>query len=95
MTSFPRPGYSGGTDAETVGPPVAADDWDDLDDVRRAELPEMPSAVAHVLDDWLMRKHGVMSSAHGVGLFLDLLAAEGYRVGPIVVPPSTALGVTE
>jgi hypothetical protein len=60
----------------------------DLDDLTRAQLAELPDlgtalAVANVLDDWLMRLHGIASSAHGVGLFLDLLADEGYRVTKI------------
>lgn len=58
----------------------------DPDDLTRAQLAERAgpeSVVAGVLDDWLMRLHGVTSSAHGVGLFLDLLAAEGYRVTEI------------
>lgn len=61
----------------------------DLDDLTRAQLAELPgpeAAVAGVLDDWLMRLHGVMSSGHGVGLFLDLLADEGYRVTEIPKP---------
>jgi hypothetical protein len=63
----------------------------DIDSLTRADLREwahMPelSAVADVLDDWLLRAHGVTSSAHNVGLFLDLLAAEGYRVEPIEAP---------
>lgn len=60
----------------------------DIDSLTRADLREwahMPelAAVADVLDEWMLRAHGVTSSAHNVGLFLDLLAAEGYRVGPI------------
>lgn len=60
----------------------------DLDRMTRAELSELggaPPVVAQVLDEWNHREHGVTSSAHGVGLFLDLLAAEGYRVEPIEV----------
>lgn len=59
----------------------------DLDDLTRGELAELahlPAAtVADVLDEWLLRAHGITSSAHNVGLFLDLLAADGYRVEPI------------
>lgn len=58
----------------------------DLDDLTRGELAELdgPAAtVADVLDDWVARRFGITSSAHGVGLFLDLLAADGYRVTPI------------
>lgn len=58
----------------------------DLDDLPRSELGEldpMYSTVADVLDDWVARRFGITSSAHGVGLFLDLLAADGYRVTAI------------
>lgn len=60
----------------------------DIDTLTRAELREwahMPelAATADVLDDWLLRAHGVTSSGHNVGLFLDLLAADGYRVTAI------------
>lgn len=63
----------------------------DLDTLTRGQLAEwahMPeiAATADVLDEWLLRAHGVTSSAHNVGLFLDLLAAEGYRVEPIEAP---------
>jgi hypothetical protein len=59
----------------------------DLDSLPRAELREgelgdMPGDVADVLDEWLTQ-HGVMSSNHGVGAFLDALAAVGYRVTKI------------
>lgn len=56
----------------------------DLDDLRRDQLHElgMPGVVADVLDDWLATQHGVMSSNHGVGAFLDELAAPG-RLGPL------------
>lgn len=59
----------------------------DLDSLPRAELGAMPYDVAKVLDVWLHEQHGVISSHHGVGAFLDALAAAGYRVTPIVVPP--------
>jgi hypothetical protein len=58
----------------------------DLDDLPRAQLREfgdMPGDVADVLDEWLAAQHGVFSSHHGVGSFLDGLAAVGYRVTPI------------
>jgi hypothetical protein len=60
----------------------------DLDDLPRSQLREgslgdMPGDVADVLDDWLATQHGVFSSHHGVGSFLDGLAAVGYRVTPI------------
>lgn len=62
----------------------------DLDDLRRDQLHElgMPGDVADVLDEWLVTQHGVMSSHHGVGSFLDGLAAVGYRVTPIDPGPS-------
>lgn len=58
---------------------------EDLDRMRRADLREtelgdMPGDVAEVLDDWLHDEHGVISSHHHVGSFLDRLAAVGYRV---------------
>ena len=60
----------------------------DLDNLPRAQLREgtlgdMPGDVADVLDDWLHQCHGILSSHHNVGVFLDLLAATGYRVTPI------------
>lgn len=60
----------------------------DLDDLTRSQLYElgMPGVVADALDDWLHAQHGMMSSHHGVGTFLEALAAEGYRVTPIVAP---------
>ncbi len=63
----------------------------DLDRLSRAELREtelgdMPGDVADVLDDWLSRNHGVLSSSHNVGDFLDALAAAGYRVEKIQAP---------
>lgn len=42
----------------------------------------MPKAVADALDDWIMRRFGKESSHHGAGLFLNLLAEEGYEVTP-------------
>lgn len=63
----------------------------DLDDRTRGELAELPGPawdVAHILDEWLFRSHGVTSSSHGVGLFLDLLADRGYRVEPIGPTPA-------
>lgn len=63
----------------------------DLDRLPRAELREtewgdMPGDVADVLDDWLHRNHGVLSSSHNVGDLLDSLAAAGYRVEKIKAP---------
>lgn len=53
------------------------------DDLTRAQLAEydpMWSAVADTLDEWMIRMHGIMSSHHNAGLFLELLALQGYRV---------------
>lgn len=61
----------------------------DLDGVPRAELAKYDrkyADVAEVLDTWLRTQHGVISSHHGVGAFLDELAAIGYRVEPIDNP---------
>lgn len=57
----------------------------DLDDLPRAQLREgslgdMPGDVADVLDAWLFEQHGVASSHHYVGAFLELLAERGYQV---------------
>lgn len=63
----------------------------DLDRLPRARLGEtelgvMPEVLAAVLDVWLIEQHGVVSSHHGVGSFLDALAAEGYQVTAIDPP---------
>lgn len=58
---------------------------DHLDRMRRDDLPEEARAVADVLDDWLVRCFGVHAGSHYVGLFLDLLADEGYAVVPLAV----------
>lgn len=61
----------------------------DLDTLTRSQLGELLALaydVADVLDDWLLRAHGITSSDHNTGLFLDLLADRGYRVTPIDVP---------
>lgn len=63
----------------------------DLDRLRRAQLGDtelgpMPAVLAGVLDDWLFQQHGVTSGSHGVGLFLDLLAADGYQVTATAAP---------
>lgn len=58
----------------------------DLDDLTRAELwehDERAAITAEVLDDWLHTQHGVISGAHCVGSFLELLADRGYRVTAI------------
>jgi hypothetical protein len=68
---------------------MSDDDHEDLDALTRAELAELDgpaSTVATVLDEWNHRLHGLTSSSHGAGLFLDLLAAEGWRVTPINAP---------
>jgi len=68
---------------------VSNDEHEDLDTLTRADLAELSGpayTVACVLDDWNRQHNGVISGSHGAGLFLDLLAAEGYRVTPIVVP---------
>lgn len=66
-------------------------DFDDLDGMTRAQLAELahlPYAdIASALDEWLSREHGVYSSSHGVGLFLDLLADRGLSVIREVVSP--------
>lgn len=48
--------------------------------LRDAGLGDMPADLADVLDEWLHRNHGVLSSSHNVGDFLDSLADAGYRV---------------
>lgn len=66
----------------------------DLDDMRRADLAELDGPAydtAMVLDDWLVRCHGVMSSCHHVGTFLELLADKGWRVTRIEAPDIGAL----
>jgi hypothetical protein len=70
-----------GTEPQEVDP-----DLDTLDRSQLAELAGPASAVAEVLDEWRHRLHGIISSEHGVGLFLDLLAARGFRVEPIEAP---------
>lgn len=86
-------------DTTAAGRVTAAYEPDtDLDSLPRSELAatelgEMPYRLAQVLDTWLHTQHGVLSSHHGVGAFLDELAAAGYRVTPIdpfeeLIPPS-------
>lgn len=81
--------------ATTEGVASMTDEMDrDPDTLTRGELAELPGPiydVARVLDDWLQYAHGIASSHHNAGLFLDLLAAEGYRVEPIEVPSLTEL----
>lgn len=70
--------------SEPIEPPNP--DYDDLTRDELEEINPMAARVADVLDDWIGRRFGILSGGHGAGLFLDLLAAEGYRVEPIVVP---------
>lgn len=68
--------------------PIEAPD-PDLDDLHRVDLAELDGPAydtARVLDDWLFRCLSVMSSHHYVGTFLELLAAEGWRVTRIADP---------
>lgn len=69
---------------------TAPDEHDvDLDRLTREQLGEidpMHRVAADVLDDWVVRRFGILSGHHGVGLFLELLAADGYRVTKIDVP---------
>ncbi len=67
---------------DPVDPPDP--DLDDLSDDELAELDEKAANVAHVLARWYDER--CCCRHHMVGTFLDLLAAEGYRVEPIVVP---------
>lgn len=59
----------------------------DPDALTLAQLAEFDDlrAVAEALDEW-SRERGTAPSTHGVGLFLELLAARGFRVEPIQVP---------
>lgn len=59
---------------------ITSQQYRPLDDLNRDDLPTAPKAVADALDDWLHRKHGILSGHHGVGLLLDLLADEGYAI---------------
>jgi hypothetical protein len=64
------------------------------DDLTRAELAELAhlpwSDLAETLDEWNIRLHATHSSAHGVGLFLDLLNERGWRVVPL--PAAASIG---
>jgi hypothetical protein len=59
--------------------------------VRFASLPW--SDLALVLDDWVCRRFAILSSHHGVGLFLKLLNEEGWEItrkpSPVTSPPPT------
>lgn len=61
--------------------PVDVDlqDMDDLSDDELAEQDPLAADVAHVLDRWYDER--CCCRHHMVGTFLDLLAAQGYRVG--------------
>jgi hypothetical protein len=77
-----------------INPEDYRPDPDDLTRAELAELAHLPWAdVANVLDEWNRRTHGVLSSHHGVGLFLDLLNEAGWHLvrnePPIVLPPPT------
>jgi hypothetical protein len=50
----------------------------------RQELIGVEQVVSDVLDDYNVRKHGILSSHSGYDLFLDLLREEGYEVVAIV-----------
>lgn len=70
---------------------MSDDDYEDIDVLPRSELAEFAGpayTVACVLEDWSRQHNGVISGNHGAGLFLDLLAAEGYQVTPIGPLPS-------
>lgn len=67
---------------------------DDLTREQLAELAHLPwSDLALVLDDWACRRFGILSSHHGVGLFLKLLDEEGWEItrkpAPVVLPLPT------
>lgn len=73
-----------------IGPDYNGD-WPDPepDDLTREQLAEhdpMWRAVADTLDEWLSRLHGVTSSHHNTGAFLDFLALQGYQVTAIPKP---------
>lgn len=61
----------------------------DVDTMTRGELAELVhlpySDVADTLDEWLHSQHGIMPGNHGVGVFLDALAARGWRIERIPV----------
>jgi hypothetical protein len=72
----------------------------DLDDVPRVELGERDEAygvVDEALSAWWDACDGTSTEWHGVGTFLDELAARGFRVTPIdpgppleqLLPPAT------
>jgi hypothetical protein len=63
-----------------------------FDHVTRDELPVDAHAVADTLDEWIHRAHGLTSSAHGAGLFLDLLAEHGYRIAPTGSATGSVIG---
>ena len=55
---------------------------------KREDLEGVERVVSDVLDEYNMRKHGILSSHSGYDTFLSLLADEGYTVVKIGdVPP--------
>lgn len=66
-------------DAGDPDPPLDEVDWDELD-----EVDPKARVVADVLEKWGQARCCLRH--HMVGTFLDLLAAEGYRVEPIQAP---------
>lgn len=55
-----------------------------LDTLTREQLRETGyetvAALVRVLDEWLLTQHGITSSSHGAGHFLNLLHARGYHL---------------
>ena len=80
----------------TTRPQEQAVDLDLLTRAQLAEMPHLPWAdIASTLDELLAREHGLFSSAHGVGLFVELLAERGWQVTrlpepvtPLLPPPT-------
>lgn len=69
---------------------------DDLTREQLAEYAHLPwLAVAETLDEWNHRMHGILSSHHNAGLFLELLHEAGWQVVPVepmpvpMLPPPT------
>jgi hypothetical protein len=53
---------------------------------RRGDLTGADLALSQVLDDWLVRQHGILSSRSGHDDVRDGLAARGYRIVPTAQP---------
>ncbi len=77
---------------------INAEDYEpDPDDLTREQLAEFAhlpwSDLALVLDDWVCRRFGILSSHHGVGMFLRLLHDEGWEITrkpePVTLTPPT------